>query len=250
MIAKLKSIERALKLLECFTVDEPELGVTQISKKLNMHKSTVFNIIDTFESCGYLAKNAITGKYKLGLKILQISYNMYSTQDTRKVLNPYLKEIADKTEETVYLGLLCEDEVIYIDAIHSAKNSRMNTNMIGIKAPVYCTAIGKAMLSEMTDEEVSRIISKPLVRFTPNTITDMSIFREDLDNIRKRGFSIDDMEHEYGIKCVGIALNSISGQQIAAVSISGPSLRFNNAEIEEYARILKDLKSKVSKLIM
>lgn len=250
MEAKLKSVERALKLLECFTVDEPELGVTEISKKLDMHKSTVFNIINTFENCGYLMKSAATGKYKLGLKLLQISYNMYATQDVRKILYPYLKEVSLKTEETVYLGLLCDDEVIYIDAIHSSNNNRMNNNMIGIKAPVYCTGIGKALLSTMTNEEVLKIIPKQLKRFTPNTITDPAVLIEDLEKIRKRGFSIDDMEHEYGIKCVGIALKGVSGQLVCAVSISGPSLRFNYSDIEEYASLLKELKSKVSKLLI
>lgn len=245
MQAKIKSLERALKVLEAFTVDQPELGVTEISNKLGMNKSTIFNIINTFEANGYLRQDLKSGHYGLGLKVLQLSYNMYSTFDLRTTLSPLLSELSRQVGETVFLGMPSEDrtEVVYIDAL--LPSSRMTIrNNIGVRAPLYCTGIGKALLSTMPEEEVARVLQGPLKRFTPNTIVDPSMIVEEIALTRKRGFSVDDMEHEYGIKCVGIALYNSSKVPTCAVSISGPSLRFSQENIKRYGKILLELKLK------
>jgi len=246
MQAKLKSLQRALKVLEVFNLGEPELGVTEIARHLGMHKSTVFNIIETFEQNGYLRRNAKTAKYGLGLKVLQLSYNMYSTFDLRQNLYPYLSDISAKTGETVFLGMLSDDlaEVVYIDAV--LPSSRMTVrNNIGIRAPLYCTAIGKALFAALPDADFEKVLARPLERFTPNTIMSRDMIREELDRIRKRGFAIDEMEHEYGIKCVGVAINNPDRRPLCGVSISGPSLRFSQESIERYAAMLLGLKSQL-----
>jgi len=246
MQAKIKSLQRALKVLEVFNLGEPELGVTEIANHLGMNKSTVFNIIDTLEQNGYLRRNAKTSRYGLGLKLLQLSYNMYSTFDLRQNLYPYLSEISAKTGETVYLGMLSDDhaEVVYVDAL--LPSSRMTIrNNIGVRAPVYCTAIGKALLSALSDADIKNVLEKPLERFTPFTIISKDMLWEELARIRKRGFAIDEMEHEYGIKCVGISINNPDRRPLCGVSISGPSLRFNQESIEKYAALLFELKSKL-----
>lgn len=246
--AKIKSLEKAVRILECFTAEEPELGVTEISRKLSMHKSSVFNIIDTLSKCGYLEQNPKSGKYKLGLKVLQLSYNLYSSYDIRRALRPLLEEISHKVNEAVYLGVLYEEEVIYIDAVFPTY-STLTRNIIGIKAPLYCTAIGKSLLALLPDHMIESIISKPLTAYTQNTITDKDMLWEEIKRIRADGFAVDNMEHEYGIKCVGIAIKSLDGMPKGAVSISGPSLRFNDSTIKEYALLLTELKDKVESFL-
>lgn len=249
MEAKIKSLEKALRLLECFTPAEPELGVTELSRILDMHKSTVFNIIDTLEYMGYLEKNKKTGKYRLGLKILQLSHNLYSNYDLRNILNPLLQELAQKTEETIYLGVLCDNEVIYLDSVVTASSISLR-NVVGVKAPLYCTGIGKALLSALPEDEIRKRISSPMVSFTDKTIVDIDMLIKDLAVSKERGYAIDNMEHEFGVKCVSAPMFAINGQVSCAVSISGPSLRFNDETIENYGNILKEMQRKVKGYIM
>lgn len=249
MDAKIKSLDRALKIIECFSSTNPELGVTEISKMLDMHKSTVFNIIDTFEYRGYLEQNKKTGKYRLGLKILELSHTVYANYDLRNIMNPFLQQIAEETEETVYLGLLSENEVIYLDSVVTVSHVPVR-NVIGIKAPLYCTAIGKALLSSLSDDEVKSRINTKLEAITDKTITDIDVLIDELHLIRERGYAIDNMEHEYGIKCISIPINKINGELACAVSISGPSLRFSDETIHKYEIMLKELKSKVERYII
>ncbi|MCM8900193.1 IclR family transcriptional regulator [Caldicoprobacter algeriensis] len=249
MEVKIKSLEKALKILECFTPEEPELGVTEISRKLDMHKSSVFNIVDTLKKCGYLEQDPKNGKYRLGLKVLKLSYNLYSSYDVRKTLRPLLEDVSHKTNETVYLGVLYEEEVIYIDAVFPL-SSTLTRNIIGIKAPLYCTAIGKALLASLPDDMIEKILSRPLEAYTQSTITDREKLWEEIKHIRMKGYAVDNMEHEYGIKCVGIAIKGLNGLPICAVSISGPSLRFNEDKIREYASILMRLKKKAETFLL
>jgi DNA-binding IclR family transcriptional regulator len=243
MEAKIKSLQRALKILECFTINEPELGVTEISQKLNMHKSTVFNIINTFQDEGYLVQNKQSGKYRLGLKILQLGHGIYSTHDIRLALRPFLQEISTNTGESVYLGLLSDHEVIYIDALFPAVSISVR-NIIGLKAPLHCTGLGKALLASLPESVVDEVVTHPLTSHTPYTITDKEKLLEELQITKQRGYSIDNMEHEYGIKCVGIAIQNIRKEVVCAVSISGPSLRFDDQKITQYAEMLYNLKKK------
>jgi DNA-binding IclR family transcriptional regulator len=135
-------------------------------------------------------------------------------------------------------------EVVYIDAV--VPSTRMTVrNNIGIRAPLYCTAIGKALLAALSDAEVTRVIALPAQRFTPNTIVDRKMLQEELEKTRRRGFAIDDMEHEYGIKCVGVAVCNPNGRPLCGVSISGPSLRFSQESIERYAKTLFELKARL-----
>ncbi len=246
MQSKIKSIQRALKVLEAFTVEQPLLGVTELSRKLAMNKSTIFNIVSTFADSGYLRQDPVSGAYGLGLKVLQLSYNMYSTFDVRTTLSPLLGEIAREVNETVYLGMVSEEgtEVVYIDALVPSKRMTIRNN-IGVRAPLYCTGIGKALLAVMAEAEVAGALRGSLKRFTPNTMVTRSLIRTEIARTKKRGFSVDDMEHEYGIRCVGVALRLSRIAPPCGVSISGPSLRFDHQTIERYGSILLELKERV-----
>lgn len=236
---KVKSLYKALRVLECFTADRPELGITEISGQLGLYKSNVHNIVDTFVKAGYLEQNPDNEKYRLGLKILELGSVISSQFNFRTAILPYMQELADHTNETVYLGIPSEGEVIYLDSA-TPKNLLNPRAMMGVKAPLYCTGIGKAMLAFLPEEAVNAVIGKGLVPYTENTITDGSRLLEELRMVRARGYSTDNMEHEYGIKCIGMPVFNKKKQVTAGISISGPSLRFEEAKIQEYAVILRD----------
>jgi IclR family KDG regulon transcriptional repressor len=234
---KVKSLYKALKVLECFTAREPELGITEISDKLGIYKSNVHNIVTTFEKTGYIEKNPGNGKYRLGLKILELAYIINFNISIREIVVPYMQEIANKANETVYFGIPREGQVLYLDSAYP-RNSSLTRSMLGEKAPMYCTAIGKAMLAWFDNNEIMDILSQKVIKFTDNTITDPELLIKEMKEVRERGYAVDNMEHEYGIKCIGKAILNRNKQVIAALSISGPSLRFTDVRIMELAELL------------
>jgi len=245
---KVKSLYKALKLLDFFTIDSPERGISELAELSGMYKSSVHNIVTTFEKCGFLEKNTENNKYRLGVKILQLNHTLYMTNDLRNTVRPYMEKICQYCNEYVYFAIPSENEVIYLDAVYPS-GIISGRSIIGIKAPMYCTGIGKAILAHMTTDEIEKVIAAGLISFTPNTITQKDKLLKELELIRERGYAIDNMEHEYGIKCVAVPIRNIRGSVIAAISVSGPSLRFTDEKIAEYARFLLNISSELNGLI-
>lgn len=247
---KVKSLYKALKLLDYFTLDIPERGISELAELSGMLKSTVHNIVTTFEKCGFLEKNTDNSKYRLGIKLLELNNTLYMTNDLRKIVRPYMESICEFCNESVYFGIMTEHEVIYLDTVYP-KGTIAGKSIIGIKAPLYCTGIGKAILAYLPDEEVNEVANMGMVPFTQNTIIDREKLLDDMAQIRKRGYSIDNMEHEYGIKCVAVPIRNIRDKVVAAISVSGPSLRFTDDKILEYSNIIlnisKELKNRVQR---
>lgn len=235
---KVKSLYKALKILECFSIDKPELGITEISEQLGLYKSNVFNIVDTFVKAGYLEQNPENDKYRLGIKFLELAHIISNNIGFRKMILPYMQELADAVSETVYLAIPSEGEVVYLDSCNP-KNQLSTRSMLGVKAPLYCTGIGKAMLAYLPRETVEAVIAKGLKKYTENTIVEPEALYHELAAIQARGYSIDNMEHEFGIKCIGMPLRNHRGQVVAGISISGPSLRFSDDKIQVYAEKLQ-----------
>lgn len=237
---KVKSLYKALEILDCFTVDTPELGITEISGMLGLYKSNVHNILHTLQQKGYVEKNPDNGKYKLGLRILALSRVVSTNLNIRTLCLPMMQNIAHQAKEMVYLAVPSEEgEVVYLDCC-MPDNSLTARSMLGVKAPMYCTGIGKAMLAFMPSDTLDRVLSGKLHPFTENTIVSRDELVKELDITKKKGYSIDHMEHEYGIKCVGMPILRGDGRVIAGISLSGPSLRFTEEKIQFFAQVLKE----------
>jgi len=240
---QMKSLYKAMKVLETFSVEEPELSVTEISKRLNLYKSNVFNILSTFEELGYVSKNPENSKYRLSFKVLNLSYVINAHMSIQRLMLPYMQKIADVTKENVYLAVPDNSEVVYLESC-SPYGIVPTRSLQGERAPMYCTAIGKAMLAFLP-ESVKMSLEKGLKSFTDNTITKEKDLIDELERIRQQGFAIDNMEHEYGIKCIAIPLRGKNGDVVAAMSISGPSLRMGDEVLAHYERQLKKLKEEI-----
>lgn len=237
---KVKSLFKALRIMDCFTVDSPELGITEISEQLGLYKSNVHNIVDTFVKAGYLEQNPENEKYRLGFKLLELGNVISSNMNIRRLTLPYMQEMSDYANETVYLGMPSDTDVIYLDSA-SPKNQISSRSMLGVKAPLYCTGIGKAMLAFLPAEVAKAVCAKPLKKHTDQTITDTGALLDELEAIRQRGYSIDNMEHEYGIKCIGMPILNKKKQVVAGISVSGPSLRFEDDKMRDYSLKLKEI---------
>lgn len=237
--AKVTSLYKAVKLLDFFDIGHPERGVSELAELSGMLKSSVYNILSTYETCGILEKNPKTSQYRLGLKILALS-NVLSQDDVFwEIIRPCMEQLSEQTGETVFFATPYGNSIIYREA--AFPNHSISVRAIkGVVAPMYCTSLGKVILSCMPPEQIEKVIAEGLAPFTPNTITDPQSFRAEMAHIRQQGYAIDNMEHEYGIKCVSVPIKNGNGELIGAISLSGPSLRFSDEKILEYANLLFD----------
>lgn len=227
-----------MKVLECFSSQKPLLGISEISDMTGYNKATVYNIAATFAALGYLTQEPATQRYKLGLKFLHFGYIINSNITLSTVMEPYLQKIADITQETVFLGIPYDDKVLYLDT--KTPNNQFKRPILGEKASMHCTGLGKCLLAFAPPDKMPHIPDK-LPAFTVNTITKKKKLLEELENIRNKGYAIDNMEHEFGISCVAVPLFGQSHEVIGAVSVSGPSLRFDSGTIESIHTTLKQV---------
>ncbi|MEW8958211.1 MAG: IclR family transcriptional regulator [Moorella sp. (in: firmicutes)] len=215
------SIEKSLKILEALAAAGEGLGLSELSRRLSLNKSTVYRMLTTFKVHGYVDQEPVTGKYTLGFKILELSSSLLERLDVRAVAHPFLKELAEKSGEVAHMVIRDGTEAVYIDKVEGNRTIRMYSQ-IGRRVALHSTAVGKAILAFLPPEEVEEIIGeKGLPAFTPRTITSLTTLQAELAGVRERGYAVDDGENEEGIRCVGAPIFDHQGQVIAALSISG-----------------------------
>lgn len=245
---KIKSLYKAVQLLSYFDVEHSERGVSELAELSGMLKSSTHNILSTFEACGILKRASRGGKYLLGPKVLELA-RCYSAHNTiESMLKPYMDALANRIGERVYLAIPEQDRVVYIQAAYPAGAMELAAQSIrGASAPMYCTGVGKAMLAYLPESAIPEPEDGAFARFTPNTLTTAQALRADLELVRERGYALDNMEHEYGVRCVGAALRDKRGAVVGGLSISGPSLRIAPERDAEYGAYLVEIAEALKK---
>lgn len=153
----IQSIKRAIQILNSFTPQEKELSITELSKKLNLHKSTAHRILVTLEDESLVVKNQITQKYRLGIKLFELGHIVQDQMEIRAYALPIMKELAQKTEESVDLNILSDEKRVSIEKIESPHDVR-RIIQLGRSLPLHCGGSGKALLAFLPDEEIDKII--------------------------------------------------------------------------------------------
>lgn len=234
-----KSLVKALQIIDCLCGDKEDFGISEISKELNLNKSNVYDIMTTFEHFGYIKKDPKSRRYSLSIRFLEIAHKVSAQFTCQAKARDVINKISDEIGEVVYFGIPNGDKVMYLEGAfpHQSVSAKP---VIGMTAPLTCTGIGKALLANYSEEDAAKVLSKPLIAYTDNTITDPVLLKEELRRIKQRGYSIDNMEHEFGIKCVAVPVFNLSNHLEGALSITGPSLRFPDELVLKYAQILKN----------
>lgn len=235
---KMKSLQKALLVLNCFT-QSPLLGVSEISEMLGLYKSNVHNILSTLKAMNYVEQDTSSGKYRLSVAVFALSRAVGSTYSIAKIASPFMQELSDKIGERVFLGIPQGEQLVYLDSAYPKNSFNLMRVITGVTADLYCTGIGRAMLAFYPQEEIDAYLERPFKAYTNYTITDPQRLREELIATRQRGYSIDDMEHEFGVRCVGMPIFNKSNAVEAGLSISGPASRLPKEKLEEYAILMK-----------
>jgi DNA-binding IclR family transcriptional regulator len=239
----IQSVERAIAILRCFE-DHDELGVTEISELTGLNKSTAFGLINTLRKEKFLQGDEKNGRLKLGLGLFRLSVNM--KLDLKNICAPYINELLQATKETVNLVIRDEDNVVYIEKKESPYSMRISTR-IGQQLPLYCTAVGKAILAFLRDDEIQEYIGRVRLKpFTGKTLKSKKELREQLIRIRNEGYAYDLEELENGVICIAVPLLSRDRIPAGGLSISGPSTRMTPEKCGEIRDLLLTLASKIS----
>lgn len=214
------SIVKAMAILEAFDRERPQLSLAELSSRVAMPKSSVHRLATTLEQVGLLCRDSHSGKYRLGLKLIQLASIAFDSMELRQIARPVIEQLAADLRETVHLAVLDDGEVVYIDKIESPAKVQM-VSRVGGRAPAYCTGVGKALLAFQPEEEIRRLArEKGLVPYTPATITNVEELLAHLATVRQRGYAIDQGEHESMIRCVAAPVRDHSNTVVASVSVT------------------------------
>jgi DNA-binding IclR family transcriptional regulator len=243
---KVQVLDRALAALGILANSASDCSLVELCCALGLHKSTVHRIMMVLEQQRMVVKNQDTGRYRLGLRLFELGSKAIDGLDLRGRARPYLNRLQDTFGETVFLCILDEGQVFYMEKVESQRSVRTACT-VGSRAPAYCTAVGKAMLAELPEAEVTQIVRRwGLKPITRNTITTAAALKVELKAIRGRGYAIDEEEKEEGLRCVGAAVHSHSGKLYAAMSISGPAFRMTKERVPEVGRALMQASHELS----
>ncbi|MFC1889282.1 IclR family transcriptional regulator [Thermodesulfobacteriota bacterium] len=228
----IQSVSHALDVLEEFKGDIVELGVTELSKKLKLHKNNVFRLLATLESRGYIEQNKSTENYHLGLRSLELGQTFIKQMGLLRQAKPIIERLCDDCGETTYLAIMRNQDVIYLDVAEASQTVRV-ASRVGLRLPTYCTAAGKVVIAFRPEEEIKKFLPDGLEKKTPGTIVDEKRLMDHLKKVAKQGYAIDNEEFEVGVKCVAAPVRDYTGQVIAGISVSGPMMRMDQKKISE-----------------
>lgn len=226
----IQSVTRAVDILRCFENREL-LGVTEIAEMTALNKSTAFGIVSTLTAEGLLEQDEVTGRYRLGLELFRLG-SLVNTS-TRRIVLPELERLVDELEETVNFVRPDGSDVVYLIKKESSHSMRICTKT-GQRLPMYCTAVGKAILAYLPEEQRSTIIeSFQFKPYTASTVADANALRLQLHEAVSRGYAIEREEFEYGLICIAVPVLDSRGYPIAAISCSGPKARMTEEKIDQ-----------------
>jgi len=242
---EIKSIRNCFRILSLFNKQNPNLDADRISQAIDIPKSSVYRYLNTLIQESILEYDPTTKKYALGLKIFELGATAYHQLELRKIAIPFMKELAKKTRETVYLTALDRDRAICIERIESDFPIRLSINR-GESFPLHASATARILMAYLSNEEQDRIVKKGLKKFTEFTITDAVKLRKNLNAIKKRGFALSDQELDMGAKAVSAPIFNFFGRVVAGLSIAGPIHRFTDEKVTEYKDLVVDYSKKIS----
>ncbi len=242
----INSIVRACRILKTVSKEGAGFKISDLARQLQLDRSTTYRILLSLEKCGFVEKDEKTGTYTLGIGAFEVGHAYLRRMDFVQVSKPIMTQLALRAEETVHLAVLSDREIVYVDKVDSPRTLGV-ISKIGQRAPVYCTALGKALLAYQPREEMARIIKEiELKPYTEATITSKKALLEELRRIRERGYSLDRREYEEGVECIAAPIRDHLGNVIAALSISGPRSKIGTPQEKEFVSQVMEAADSIS----
>jgi IclR family KDG regulon transcriptional repressor len=227
---RVQVLDRALRILDALAA-EGQLAPSEISTRLALHKSTVHRLLAVLEQNEYVDRSQVSGRYSLGLKLIELGTRASSRLDICELAGPILDRLMEQTGETAHIGILSQGAAISVADSESYKTLR-TPSTVGRRTPPHCSSQGKVLLAELNAAQLRAFVgSNGLKSFTRLTIRTISGLELELSKVRRDGYAIDDQEFEEGLKCIGAPIRDHAGSVVAALSIAGPAMRLRLARM-------------------
>lgn len=231
----LKSLAKVMRVLECFSVNDRSLSLSEICERTGFPRSTTHRLMASLKEVGFLDQDRERDKYRLGLKLFGLGNIVLMNLDLHREARPIVESLRRMTGQMVHLAVFDGQSAV---VIHRADPTPDHTPTSIENAPAHCTSVGKAILAWQPEPVIQRIIQAGLRRYTESTITSGPALVEELAKIRERSYSIDDGEHQPGLRCVGAPIRDQNGNVIAGISVSGPGWQISMADVEELSKVV------------
>lgn len=242
-MAKATQPEAVSSVLKVFTIlealgEQKEIGVSDLSERLMMSKATTYRFLQTMKTMGYISQQGEADKYSLTLKLYELGAKSLEYVDLIDLADKEMRLISEETNEALHLGALDDDSIIYIHKIDSSYSLRMQSR-IGRRNPLYSTAIGKVLLAEREEKFVREKLSLvDFVKHTDKTLENTDALLDELATVKAQNYAEDNEEQEPGLRCIASPIYDRFGVVIAGVSISFPTIRFDEKKMEYYVNLL------------
>ncbi|MEH7112392.1 IclR family transcriptional regulator [Neobacillus niacini] len=236
---------KASTILDFLSAKKEPQPLNVIAQETGLTSSTALKILDTLQMIGYVKKHPETKKFELGSALIKYANRYLANLDISKISYPYLKELQIRLDETIHLGILEGDEILTVNKLETNKPIVCLNSRIGLTKPLYCSAMGKAVLAEMSRDEIAAYLNRvELKAFTKTTITDHDTLLEQLNDVKRSGYAVDDSEGENDVYCLGVSLR-MNNQTYGAFSVSVPSYRITPIIKDEIVQAILKTKENI-----
>ena len=229
------SVKKAFAILSAISSSKEGLGVSELARGLNMAKSTVHGMTAALEEVGAVMRDPRTKRYKLGFTLLEIGRSAYSQIDLETSARPIMEDLMEKTQTSVFLGILNWDHVTVLDIVESRQDLKI-TAPVGTTMPLFAGSVGKVFLASMDEEQAAKIVkSKGLPQFTENSIVDSELYYQELKRVKQKGYAVDDEEYILGVRAVAAPIKDL-GQLKCAIWVVGFKASLDEKKMQSLTR--------------
>jgi IclR family acetate operon transcriptional repressor len=239
------AVDRTISILEAVAARSSGMSNAEISRKLDIPKSSASYILRALEKHGYLRRDG-DNKYRLGLKVLNLGRGALSAIDVREVALPMMRSLVEHVHITSHLAILDGTQAVYVERVESPGFIKMDT-WVGRRMEIYSTSVGKSLVSHLPEERVLEILrERGMKKRTVTTITNPTRFLRELEAVRERGYSLDDEENNLGVRCVAAPVFNAAGEVEAALNITGTTQQVNKETLPRIVDLVKEAARRIS----
>lgn len=245
----IKCTDRLFDIIEALSNHPRGISLAALSLEVDLHKSTVHRFLATLLSKGYVVKDGETTRYRLTMKMFEIGSRVLGGANILSIARPILENLADETDEAVHMVVRDGNEIVYVYKEESSNSMIRMSSKVGLRSPMYCTGLGKAIMAMLPENEAQNIWNQTeIIQHTEKTITNYQRMQLEMAHIRQCGYAMDNEEHERGVRCIAAPIFDFSRNPIAAISVSAPVTRLDDSQIERIASLVMSAAANISSM--
>lgn len=246
--SRIQSIGKMMGILECFSTVSRHLSLTQIASMSGLPRPTAHRMLSAMKEIGFIEQDARNGSYGLGIRLFELGNIALANMDILREAKPFIDRLCKLSGESSHLGVFNGFQVVVVDR-EEPSDRQLSGTRLSETSPAHCTGVGKALLAFQRPEVIEQVIAAGLKVYTPTTISTAAALRKELIAIRKRGYAIDNAEHEVWVRCAAAPIRNSSGHVFASISVTGPADRMTDSKIASLAPLLVQTADAISRQI-